>query len=473
MEKKNLIFLDELHIPIILLDILKNAWLVVLAILSVCIGVFAYGNLAHQNVYATEATFAVSPQSNGAYVGFYSSLNTANEMAGVFQEVFSSDVLKRLIREDLGEPGLAFTVRATVAENTNILCITVQADSPENAHKVMQSLLKNYGRVSQYLFGSVVLDILKKPQISVAPANPFNTTPYIALGCTVAVFLMVLSIAVLSVLRPTAKTIACAKRRMGQAPLAVLQKEKKRIRLFRKQQKKPLLITHASTSFFYTESILQLAHKLRYKMRKADKKVLLVTSVAENEGKSTVSANLALALAKHGCKVALVDMDLRKPAIYKIFRSFPGDDLITCLHEGAPDSWDASKRLHLVHLRKPCSGTDKLLHSKELDALMKTLREKMDFVILDSSPYTVAADTGMLLRHADSYIMVMRQDWAPVKVCRDVAEDLNTGNATYLGYVMNHYLDGGTAQGLPGHYDKYGKYGKYGDYSQYEQTPPV
>ena len=51
----------------------------------------------------TEATVDVSPWSNGSYVGFYSSLSTANEMAGVFHEVFASDVLKRLIQEDLQE----------------------------------------------------------------------------------------------------------------------------------------------------------------------------------------------------------------------------------------------------------------------------------------------------------------------------------------------------------------------------------
>ena len=254
MEKKKSFFLDEVHIPLILLDILKNAWLVLLAVISVYIGVFAYGNLAHQNLYATETTFVVSPQSNGSYVGFYSSLSTANEMADVFREVFSSDVLARMIKEDLDEPGLSFTVQTSVAENTNILCITVQADSPETAHKVMQSLLKNYGRVSQYLFGSVVLDILKKPQISVTPINPFNAKRYASLYCVAVAVLMVFAIALLSILRPTTKTVACAKRRMEEAPLAVLRKEKRTPHPLRKPQKKPLLITNAGTSFF-TQSL--------------------------------------------------------------------------------------------------------------------------------------------------------------------------------------------------------------------------
>lgn len=459
MEKKTLFHMDDIHVPIILLDILKNGWLAILAAISVCIGIFAYSTFYHQPVYTTEATFVVSPRSNGSYVGFYSSLSTANEMAGVFQEVFSSDVLKRLIQEDLQEPGLPFQVTASVAEGTNILCVYVQSGSPETSHMVIQSVLRNYRRISGYLFGSVVLDVLKNPLITVAPSNPLNTRRIMVTGAILAALVMIALVVLLSILRPTAKTVDGAKRRMEEQPLGVLRKEKT-FRRIRKQGKRPLLITDTSTSFQYTESMLQLAHRVHHKMKKDGMKVLLVTSVAENEGKSTVSANLALALAKHGYKVAYVDMDLRRPAVHKIFSQLPREDLLTCLKEGAPASLDAPKRLHVLSQNKPSPASDKLLHSKELVKLLETLREKMDLVILDSSPYTATADTGMLLQHADCCIMIMRQDWVPTRICRDVADDLGEGKAKYLGYVFNNYLDNGTVQAFKSRYDKYGYYGQ-------------
>ena len=172
-------------------------------------------------------------------------------------------------------------------------------------------------------------------------------------------------------------------------------------------------------------------------MQKNGKKILLVTSVAENEGKSTISANLALALAKHGHKVAHVDLDLRKPSVYKIFEAFPKEDLLACLQQDGITSWDSPKKLHILSSNRPLPKPDKLLHSKELADLMDTLREKMDFVILDSAPYTATADTGMLLQHADCCLMVIRQDWVPFQVCQDVAEDLDASNTEYLGYVVN------------------------------------
>jgi Mrp family chromosome partitioning ATPase len=153
-------------------------------------------------------------------------------------------------------------------------------------------------------------------------------------------------------------------------------------------------------------------------------------------------------------------MDLRKPAVHKIFSQLPREDLKTCLKEGAPASWDTPKRLHILSCNQPTSAPDKLLHSEELVKLLNTLREKMDFVILDSSPYTATADTGMLLKHADCCVMIMRQDWVSLRVCRDVADDLGESKAKYLGYVINHYLDNGTAQTFNSRYEKYGYYGK-------------
>lgn len=466
MNNKSLFYIDELHIPIILLDILKNVWLAILAAAVACIGVFTYANMLHQPVYTTEATFVVSPRSNGSYVGFYSSLSTANEMASVFGEVFSSHLLQRMIKEDLQDPALSFTVNASVAKDTNILCISVQSDSPETAHRVIQSVLRNYRRVSGYLFGGVVLDILKKPQISLTPSNPFNLKHYMVMGSMLAVVMMVGLIAFFSVMRPTVKTLSCAKRRLEDTLLGILPKEKT-FRLFRRRIKKAHLITDASTSFRYTESLLQLAHRVRHEMQKNGKKILLITSVAENEGKSTISANLALALAKHGHKVAHVDLDLRKPAAYKVFESFPKEDLTIFLQQDVPTSLDSSKRLHILASRHPIPKPDKLLHSKELVELLATLREKMDFIILDTSPYTATADTGMLLQHADCCLMVVRQDWVPYQVCQDVAEDLDANKADYLGYVLNQYWDNGQGQAFR---DRYGKYA-YQKYSQpYQQV---
>lgn len=459
MKKKQLFYADELNVRIVISDVLKNIWLAVLAAIIVCIGVFSYSKVFYKNTYTTEATFVVSPRSNGSYIGFYSSISTANEMAEVFKEVFASDVLNRMIKEDLQDSGIPFTVNASVASGTNILIVSVKSDSPSNAHAVMQSVMKDYRRVSGYLFGGVVLDVLKKPQISLAPSNPIDINGMMTKGAFLAVVLMMFLVAVLSVMRPTVKTMACAKRRMEERPLGVLRKER-RYQFFFKKKNRGLLIIDAGTSFKYKEAVLQIAHKIRSQMQKDGKKVLLVTSVAENEGKTTFSANMAYALARHGHKVAYLDMDLRKPAGYKIFSNSKQADLLTCLKEGKAPSLEGDDRLLVVTNSRIGAKGDRLLHSEELKKFVDELKEKNDFVVFDSAPFTATADTGMLLQLADCTVLVVRQDWASYDICRAVSEEMQEEGGKYLGYVLNNCQDSDIISMADSRYGAYGYYGK-------------
>lgn len=443
MKEKKFFNFNELHLPIIMKDILLNFWVVILAIATVCMGIFTYDKMLYKPQYISEATFVVSPRSNGSYVGFYASLNTTNEMAGVFSEVFTSDVLKRKIREDLNEPGLSFTINAKVATGTNILCVNAIADSPKDAQSIMLSLIDNYGEVSEYLFGGVVLDTLKAPQVVITPYNPPNMVRTTILGVCASAFITIALIVFLSVMRRTIKTRDSAKYRMDESPLGILLKVKKNklSHKLKRYKKTPLLITNMATGFNYVESMLHTSHKIFHKMHKNNQKVLLVTSCAENEGKSTIASNLALYMEKHGHRVALVDFDLRHPSIQTIF-SEQGNmyKISDCLKNGIPDNLGTGeKKLEIVYCSKPQRHPDRFLTSEQVKIFISELRKKVDYIVIDSSPYTVAADTGMILQHADSVVMVVRQDWVPYKILKDISEELDSGNAEYLGYILNNY----------------------------------
>ena len=79
-----------------------------------------------------------------------------------------------------------------------------------------------------------------------------------------------------------------------------------------------MLITNPARSFLYVESLKRIASRVRGRLDRKGGKVLLVTSVAENEGKSTVAVNIALALAQKRERVVLIDGDLRRPSLYKL-----------------------------------------------------------------------------------------------------------------------------------------------------------
>ena len=453
MEKNKQNQPKQIHWPLIIRDLLRNAWLVIMAGVIAVMGVFCYNGLLRTPEYTSTVTFAVSPRTNGSYVGFYNCLRTAKEMAEVFNEVFSSDVLKRLVKEDLGKPDLEVTVECTLEADTNILKVSTKADDPLLAHEIMDSVLHNYNTVSEYLFGSVVLDTIKSPHIPTEPSNPLNMTLWCAIAAILGMGAMGGGILLLSLNRATLKTLSGAKHYMGEAPLGVLIREKS-AEPGRKRKVKGLLIWKTAVSFRYTEAMLRIAHKLRHRMTKEGKKVLLITSVAENEGKSTLAANLAIALAKHGAKVALVDMDLRRPALHKLFSGTNiCQDLPQALESGFEDPND--HRLFIFTAPDGHHTPGNLLHDSRLERFLTQLRQEMDFVILDSAPYSAVADTGMLLKYADGCLMSVRQDWVPHSVLRAVSQELDESRADYMGYVMNYYVDNGMLGNSNKPYKKY------------------
>ena len=189
-------------------------------------------------------------------------------------------------------------------------------------------------------------------------------------------------------------------------------------------------------------------------MVKEGKKTLLITSVAENEGKTTLSANLALAMARHGAKVALVDLDLRRPAMHKFFsETKPCLNLTQVLSEGVVPYQEDN--LYIFALPKGMSDAGKFLHNATLERFLRSLSENMDFVILDSAPFNAVADSGMLLKYADGCVLCVRQDWVPSDVLQAVAQELDEGAAEYMGYVLNDYLDDGSLKNSHKKYEQY------------------
>ena len=195
-------------------------------------------------------------------------------------------------------------------------------------------------------------------------------------------------------------------------------------------------------------------------MKAKNQKVLLVTSIGENEGKSTVASNLALSLSKNGNDVVLADLDLRRAAVYKIFDIPP---------KSSRELWTETvgKKLKLILNRKPEKQLVDSLKKSGIEELIARERETADYIIIDSSPVSVAADTELILSHVDAVLLVVRQDWTQITEINRFIDMLSKSNAEFLGYVLNDFENQnpmGKKQydyGYGKHYEKYG-YGESG-----------
>ena len=214
----------------------------------------------------------------------------------------------------------------------------------------------------------------------------------------------------------------------------------------------------------YAESYRNLRSALLYLASGGQRpKVVLVTSSVPNEGKTTVTMNLAHALAFGGARVLLVDGDLRKGTLYKMLDLQPTPGLSDLLEDptmkdkviqtnGVPNlSFMASGKLH----RNP---GDAFLGAS-LPEVLTDWREKFDYVLIDSSPIFAAADAPTLAPKVDGVIFVVRARFSSARGVCTALELLRQRQAKVLGLVYN--------RARSNRKEKY-----YYTYKEYYQGPP-
>jgi capsular exopolysaccharide synthesis family protein len=169
---------------------------------------------------------------------------------------------------------------------------------------------------------------------------------------------------------------------------------------------------------------------------------VVVTSSGPGEGKSIVSANLAVALAQAGQRVLLLDGDMRRPRVHEIFGTEQEPGVSNILTGGAKPS-EAIKRCPTVHgLWLLPSGhippnPAELLGSHRFREFIGSLEEHFDWVIVDSPPVLVVTDSSIVANHASGVVFVVGSDKTSRQAARTAVEQLDATNARIIGSVLN------------------------------------
>lgn len=437
--------LDEISLYSIFRDVIKNIWVILLAAVTAWLAVTGVEGLLYVPEYTATATLAVSARGNNSNA--YSSLTLTNQMAGIFSEVFDSNVLRERIAEDLGQEDIEGEISSAIIEETNLITLSVTSVNPRQAYLIIQSAIENYDSVSDYLFSNAVLRMVQEPTVPVAPSNVLNLSRIRKLGMLGAAGLAGGLIVLVSVLRFTVKTRAGARRNLDGRVLEIIPYESKNKTLkglFGKKHRS-LLISSALVSSGYVESNRKLSTSLDHRMRRKKQKVIMISSVAENEGKSSIAANLALALAEKGRKVLLIDTDLKKPAQYKIFdRPENTEHNLTDYLEGKVALnqvmfYEKKYGIYRAFQKSGVHNSVKYLDSDNMRRLLNSGRKIMDYIILDSSPMSLASDAELLMKMTDTVLMVVRQDWTDVRAVNDTVDNIRQAGADFAGFALNAF----------------------------------
>lgn len=437
----------------IIKDILQR-WILIVAVMIVFGSVFDFmKTVTYVPQYGTSMTETLSGGEDT-----FKNIDKVQSYVNTLDYLMNSNNAKSYVKKKMPISKTTYKAEVTLKQ-ANVVKIKVTADTKREAYFSIKYLNDWYRENTERYSFPYNITVLKESKFSTKPVNPNSHIKNFLIGAVGSGFVLSCLFGLYFFLRDTIKSEEEVENKLDTRLYAKLPFEVKKREDAR--NKKAILITSLKTSFFFRESINKLRSKVEASSDKHGYKSFMITSAYENEGKSSVAANLALALAKNGRKVVLVDADFNKPAVFKIF-DLDGSKSLNKAIEGT-SSWRSqvvSDRSGLDLL--PCSQdslkSEILTNSKKLDEIMKELREEYDFVIVDTSPAYLLNETMAMNELVDATLFVVRQDYATSDVINETVKRLTYVKDNVLGVVFKNVVSEGNKG--TSNYNRYG-YNKY------------
>ena len=183
--------------------------------------------------------------------------------------------------------------------------------------------------------------------------------------------------------------------------------------------------------------------------------VITVTSSMQNEGKSTVLANLAVSFANLDKKVLIMEGDLRNPSVHRMFNisNIKGLTDILLQNKVFADCVHCTdvKNLHVLTCGAIPPNPSEMLSSKKIRDFIESLREYYDYIFIDAPPIGIVTDAGIISTFTDGCIFVVGAGEADIEMAKVSKERLEKVGANILGVVLNKF----ESSGASGYYNYY------------------
>lgn len=174
-----------------------------------------------------------------------------------------------------------------------------------------------------------------------------------------------------------------------------------------------------------------------------DLKVICITSSQQNEGKSTIMANLAVSFANLNKKILLMEGDLRNPSVHRMFNLsnmhgltdiLLGDrTFIECINTLE------IKDLHVLTCGAMPTNPSEMLSSKAMKVFIESIKDAYDYIFIDAPPIGIVTDAGIISTYSDGVVFVVGSNETDINLAKISKERLEKVNANILGVVLNKF----------------------------------
>ena len=282
--------------------------------------------------------------------------------------------------------------------------------------------------------GVNVLTVIEEAPLPTGPVGPQGLLR-VALAAAIGLALAVAAAFLIEYLDDTLKSSEDLEAATGLTTLGAISR-------FPGESPADMLITVDQPKSQVSEAYRSLRTSLRFSALDRPLRTLLLTSPDALEGKSTMAANLAVAMAQDGKSVVLIDADLRRPMQHKIFQLPNRQGLTHALLDGAQalDAYlqdPAVPRLRVLTSGPLPPNPSELLGSQSMRRLIERLRSQADVLVFDTPPVLPVTDAAVLAAQVDGVLVVAEAGQTRRTAARRAVEKLRTVGAPLLGAALN------------------------------------
>ena len=453
--------MEEINIRDFLNYLKKYVLVIVVVALVLIIGVFIYDKSIKKPLYTTYTTIILT-KSNETQTG---TTITQNDILlnQKLVETYSKIIKSKLVLEQvISETGVTYTaeelsenVSVEAYENTEMLKISVTDQDPELAANIANSIAQVFsGEIAKiYQINNIsVVDV------AVTPEEVSNNTLKrdLLIALFISIFGTIGVVFVVYYFDDTVKLTDDLEEEIGMPVVAKVFKSD----IGSKNNRKVELLAQKYPKSVVSESIKTLRTNLQFSSVDEDIKTILITSAIPGEGKSFISANLAISFAQTDKRVLIVDCDMRKGRQHRIFKLSNSKGLSNLLIDDMTNLKDYINKTSVPGVHVITRGTvppnpSELLNSKKNADLLRVLKAKYDVIIYDGVPCNGLPDSIIMSKLVDKVLIVSSDSMTPKSVLESTKKQLESVNAPIAGDVLNNVNRKNST------YGKY--YGYYGD----------
>lgn len=420
---------------------LKQVWIVML--ICTVLATIAGGIIA-RTIYRPEYTvtqaFTIELKNNPtAHYGTVSD----NQLSKTIPNALSSQTFIDHMEPYIKAENVSGMFKVTSLSSTNIFYLTVIGRTNDDCLKIIELLEQHYPDMMDMIVGESRMVLLGEASTSNLPSNSPHYLKGAICGGASMIALILIALIVQSIVTNTIMDSNSAQNAIGAKCLATIDEIKiKRRSADKHRGNKMPLITSESAPLELKQSISTAVSKILAHYSTEKNKVIMTTSTISGEGKSSVSANIACELAELGHRTLIIDCDLRSPSLFTLLGyEEHSNELSKAIKHGienASITQTSIENLYLLCNGEPIEKAPEIANGGELKKLVEELRQKFDYIILDTPPIGFLGDGISIAECADGFVYIISYNYVSSGYVLRSLSSMNESSAEMLGFIINH-----------------------------------